>query len=86
MDLPCDSRDRDLFTASTVVTLGDDKTAKFWTFSWADGKAPKNIAPSLFKKAKRKNITVQKALQDNKWTTHILPLLTTTEIQEYVLL
>jgi hypothetical protein len=46
--------------------------------------APKNFAPTLFKKAKRKNVTVQKAIQDNKWISHITPILTTAEIQEYV--
>jgi hypothetical protein len=35
LELPCDSRDRDLFAASTRVTIGDGKTAKFWTSSWA---------------------------------------------------
>jgi len=42
------------------------------------------LAPTLFTKAKRKNITVQKALQDNKWISHILPILTAGEILEYV--
>ena len=42
------------------------------------------MAPTLFTKAKRKNITVQKALQDNKWISHILPILTAGEILEYV--
>jgi hypothetical protein len=44
------------------------------------------MAPMLFKKAKRKNVTVQKALQDNKWIEHISPVLSPTELQEYVLL
>jgi len=38
----------------------------------------------LFKKAKIKNIVVQKALQDNSWRSHITPLLTPQEINEYV--
>ena len=46
--------------------------------------APKSFAPTLFKKAKRKNVTVQKAIQDNKWISHITPILATAEIQEYV--
>jgi hypothetical protein len=44
------------------------------------------MAPTLFKKVKRKNVTVQKALQDNKWIEHISPVLSPTELQEYVLL
>jgi hypothetical protein len=84
LELPCDTRDKDLFAASTVVTIGDGKTATFWTSSWAQGKTFKTLAPTLFRKAKRKNITVQKALQDNKWISHILPILTAEEIHEYV--
>jgi len=45
---------------------------------------PKSFAPTLFKKAKKKNVMVQKAIQDNKWISHITPILTTAEIQEYV--
>jgi hypothetical protein len=42
------------------------------------------MAPTLFKKAKRKNITVHKALQESKWISHILPIQTAEEIQEYI--
>jgi len=33
LDLPMDSRDKDLFAASTVVMIGDRKWAQFWTSS-----------------------------------------------------
>ena len=46
--------------------------------------APKSFAPTLFKKAKRKNVMLQKAIQDNKWISHITPILSTAKIQEYV--
>jgi hypothetical protein len=62
LDLPCDNQDRDLFAASTIVTIGNGHTAKFWTSSWADGRTLKIMAPTLFSKAKRKKITVQMAL------------------------
>jgi hypothetical protein len=84
LELPCDGLDKDLFVASTVVTIGDNKTVKFWTSSWVQGKAPKSFAPTLLKKAKRKNVTVQKAVQDNKGISHITPILTRVKIQEYV--
>jgi hypothetical protein len=58
--------------------------AKFWTSSWVGRRTPKSMAPILFKKSKRKNITVQKALQDKRWIAHITPLLTSHEIIEYV--
>ena len=40
----------------------------------------------MYKKAKRKNLSVRKALQDNPWISHITPLSTTQEIREYVML
>jgi hypothetical protein len=86
LELPCDSRDKELFAASTIVTIGDGKFAKFWTSSWAQGQTLQNIAPTLFRKAKRKNITVQKALQDNKWIGHISPVVSAVELHEYVLI
>jgi hypothetical protein len=46
----------------------------------------KNIAPTLYKKEKRKNLSVRKALQDNPWISRITPLSTAQEIREYVML
>jgi hypothetical protein len=86
LDLPVDSRDRDLFATSSEVTIGDGNRASFWQSSWVDGRTPKNIAPTLYKKAKRKNLSVRKAIQDNRWISHITPLNTTQEIREYVTL
>jgi hypothetical protein len=54
LDLLVDGQDKDLFAASTVVTIGDGKLALFWHSSWVHGTTPKNIAPTLFKKAKKK--------------------------------
>jgi hypothetical protein len=84
LDLPCDERDRDLFASSTVVTIGDGKTANFWSSSWLDGRTPKSLAPNLFKKASRKKLTVYKALKDKKWVSHIWPVQTSQEIIEFV--
>jgi hypothetical protein len=54
MPLPCDKVDVDLFNASTIVTIGNGKMADFWGSSWIEGQAPKNMAPNLYKKARRK--------------------------------
>jgi lysophospholipase L1-like esterase len=72
----------DVTAASTVVTIGDGKTASFWTSSRVEGRTPKVLAPNLYRKARRKKLSVYKALQDSKWITHILPLQTSQEIQE----
>lgn len=84
LDLPCDNRDQELFASSTVVTIGDGKTASFWYSSWLDGRTPKSLAPSLFRKAKRKKISVYNGLKENKWISRILPIQTPQEIHEYV--
>ena len=60
--------DRQLFRASTVVTLGDGATASFWQSAWLDGLAPMDIYPNLFKLAWRKNRTVKEELVNQNWT------------------
>jgi regulation of enolase protein 1 (concanavalin A-like superfamily) len=74
----------DLFHASTIVTVGNGEKTKFWHSSWLQGAAPKSIAPSLFRRSRRKNFTVQRALKNNYWVTQIYPLQSTEEILEYV--
>jgi len=59
LDLPCDNRDRDLFAALTMVSIDDGKMAQFWSSSWANGRTLNSMAPTLFKKAKRKNLSPQ---------------------------
>jgi len=68
MTPPCDETDRSLFRASTLVTIGDGCTAKFWHCPWLNGSAPRDLAPSLFKLAWRKNNCVREDLADHKWT------------------
>jgi hypothetical protein len=84
MKLPCDSTDEDLFNASTMVTVGNEKIAEFWKSSWIHGQAPKSIAPSLFRKTKRKNITVEKALTNNNWIRLCFPCSGEVELREFV--
>jgi len=86
LDVPCTKDDIDLFHASTVVTVGNGALASFWYSNWINGSVARFIAPSLFVKSKRKNITVQRALLDNKWISLISPVSEATEIKEFVLL
>ena len=83
LDIPCDKGDRDLFNASTIVTVGKGNKASFWHSSWVNGAAPKNLAPSLFTKSRRKKFTVQQALHNNFWINQVLPLHSGTEFREY---
>jgi hypothetical protein len=86
LDIPCDKTDQDLFHASTVVTVGNGNKALFWKSSWISGRAPHHIAPSLFKKTRHKNITVNRGLEDNRWISNIWPIQEGTEIQELMAL
>jgi hypothetical protein len=49
-----------------------------------NGTTFKSLAPGLYRKAKRKKLTVHKALEQNRWIAHILPLQSPQEIHEYV--
>lgn len=86
LDIPCDKTDWELFNASTVVTVGKGNKTNFWHSSWVNGTSPKNLAPLLFKRSKRKNFSVRKALQDDYWINQIYPLSLGEEIREYVAL
>jgi hypothetical protein len=84
LEVPCDSVDRDLFNASTVVTVGNGKKASFWTSSWLNGSTAKAIAPSLYRKSKRKKFTVYQGLRNRKWIDHIYPPASPQEVHEFV--
>ena len=84
LDIPCDKTDKELFHTSTIVKVGKGNKSLFWHSSWLNGSSPKNLAPQLFQKARRKNITVQKALHGNRWIDLVCPLTTGEEIREYV--
>ena len=46
---PVNAVDRQLFIASTVVTLGNGEKASFWQSAWLNGQAPMDRFPDLFK-------------------------------------
>jgi hypothetical protein len=83
LDIPCDNTDGALFDVSTIVTVGKGDKASFWHSHWINGQAPKNLAPNLFQKAKRKKITVLEAMENNRWVSHIFPICTTEELREF---
>jgi hypothetical protein len=86
LTIPCDSTDRDLFHASTIVTVGKGDKVMFWHSNWLNGRAPKFIAPAPFQKSKRKNITVKQATTQNKWISQVYPIQSMEELLEFVTL
>ncbi|KAG2592888.1 hypothetical protein PVAP13_5NG584850 [Panicum virgatum] len=80
MEIPCDEIDRQLFNASTTITIGDGSKAHFWQSAWLEGQAPKDLAPNLFASSKKKRLSVRVAIQDNSWVRNIrIPLLTSQQ-------
>jgi hypothetical protein len=65
-EVPCNEVDKQLFKLSTMV-IGNGSKARFWESSWLDGRAPRDIAPRLYKLAWRKSLTVAEELQDANW-------------------
>jgi hypothetical protein len=83
LELPCDKTDKELFHASTIVKVGKGDMTNFWYSTWLEVRSPRNLAPTLFQKSRRKNFTVQRALQNNFWIAQVCPLTTEKEIKEY---
>jgi hypothetical protein len=73
-----------LFRASTDITIGDGKKALFWQDNWLQGKAPRDIAPLLYKLAHFKNRKVEKALQNKNWVQGVRRISTREELIQFV--
>lgn len=56
LEVPCDKVDQELFSASTIVSIGNGKKALFWSSSWINGTMAKTIAPQQYLKTKRKKL------------------------------
>lgn len=67
MDLPCNTKDMQLFQACTQITIGNGQKIFFWKDNWLEGMCPKEIAPNLFWLARRKNKNLQTELDNNHW-------------------
>jgi hypothetical protein len=67
IEVPCSEVDKQLFRLSTFVIIRFGRTACFWESSWLDGRAPRDLAPSLFKLAWRKNNTDRDDLHNGNW-------------------
>lgn len=69
----CDDSDRLLFSACTTITLGDEKKTSFWHSSWLQGRRPKDMAPLLYAKSRKKRRSVAMALLTNNWIRDLEP-------------
>ena len=78
--------DRQLFRVSTIVTIGNGEKAEFWEASWLQGRASRDIAPSLYKLAWRKHLKVKDQLLNQSWTRGLWRMSTVEEMAEFVAL
>ncbi|WVZ56447.1 hypothetical protein U9M48_006975, partial [Paspalum notatum var. saurae] len=83
---PCDSTGAALFRASMEITIGNGLSTSFWHDSWLLGKAPMDIAPSLYPLAWRKNKKVHEELVDLNWTRGLWRMSTEQQLQEFIAL
>ncbi|KAL6641391.1 hypothetical protein ACP70R_019572 [Stipagrostis hirtigluma subsp. patula] len=77
-----DKADRSLFFASTLFTVGNGKRTPFWEGNWLMGKAPRNLAPNLYKMARFKHRTVDKELCNYAWIRNLKGLPSQDHIDE----
>uniref|UniRef100_J3M6H9 Reverse transcriptase zinc-binding domain-containing protein n=1 Tax=Oryza brachyantha TaxID=4533 RepID=J3M6H9_ORYBR len=69
---------------ATEIFLGDGKKAHFWEDNWLNNRSPRGLAPNLYKLAKRKQLLVSRALENNSWLYSLRQLTTMQEIDELV--
>jgi hypothetical protein len=73
-----------LFKACTDITVGNGQKVEFWQDRWVDGKAPKELAPDLYKLAPRKQGTVAQAMAGGRWKRGLHSIRSTQELHQFV--
>lgn len=81
MELPCTEKD---IQACTQIHMGDGTRTIFWKDNWLNGLRPKDIAPNLFKLAKRKNRNVGTELTNDGWIHSLRQISNFEEIHELI--
>jgi hypothetical protein len=87
--MPCTNVDSLLFAASTDIKIGDGSKISFWDSAWAEGRRPKDLAPSLFSISRNKGKSLEGAVRDNAWIADLALLgsvITTHHLHEFFIL
>lgn len=69
--MPCGNTDKLLFTTATTLTIGSGAKAKFWESAWLQGVRLKDLAPLVFSTSRKKNRTLQQAIQSDQWLLNL---------------
>ncbi len=67
LETPCDGVDRDLFAASTKITVGDGNTTRFWDSAWINGQRPKDLMPLVYEISKNRKKSLRQGKEDDSW-------------------
>jgi hypothetical protein len=67
----CTPLDKDLIVKATKFIIGYWKKTSFYEAPWLNRRRPKDIACLIYKGSKRKNCTVNKALDNDFWITQV---------------
>lgn len=67
LETPCDGVDRDLFAASTKITVGDGNTTRFWDSAWINGRRPKDLMPLVYEISKNRKKSLRQGKEDDSW-------------------
>ena len=64
---------RALFSAATVISLGNGESTLFWTDRWLNGSSVQDLAPTLYNavRPRKKRATVAESLPGSAWARHI---------------
>jgi hypothetical protein len=72
--------------ACTTITIGDGTNVKSWHDRWIHSQSPMEMAPALYRLARRKNITVAKAMEHGNWMKGLQRISGTEETNQFVAL
>ena len=67
IDVPCTTKDKQLFAAATTITVGNGERISFWDNAWLQGPRPRDIAPAVYNISKRKNRSLREVLVNSNW-------------------
>jgi hypothetical protein len=64
---PCDEVDRNLFAASTNITIGDGNTVRSWESAWIGGRRPKDLMPLVYAISKNRGKSLRQGKEEDAW-------------------
>jgi hypothetical protein len=67
LELPCTTKDRQLFATATSISVGDGTKVSFWNYVWVQGLRPKDIVALIFNVSRRKDRSLSEALWNHTW-------------------